>query len=88
LISSSKLPSQRNIVPRREILNVGVSLPNHSLRVSNCEWECLLTRLPHLKCFSLFSVRSSHLPFEMHQIGYVRSSLPILMHVVSIATPI
>jgi len=28
--------------------------------------ECLLTRLPHLKCITLGSVRSSHLPFGMH----------------------
>jgi len=46
-----------------------------------------LTRLPHLKCIRLGSVRSSHLPFKMHSDGYVRSSLPILMHVGSIATP-
>jgi len=35
----------------------------------------------------LDSVRSSHLPIKMHQVGYVRSSLLILMHVGSIATP-
>jgi len=34
------------------------------------KWECLLTRLPHLKCICLSSVRSS---------------LPILMHVGSVA---
>jgi len=26
----------------------------------------ILTRLPHLKCIRLGSVRSSHLPFKMH----------------------
>jgi len=50
--------------------------------------ECLLTKLPHLKCIRLGSVRSSHLPFEMKKVGYVRSSLPMLMHVGSIATPL
>jgi len=35
----------------------------------------------------LSSMRSSHLPFKMHQVGYVRSSLLTLMHVGSIATP-
>jgi len=49
-------------------------------------WECLFTRLPLLKCISLGYVRSSHHPFEMHKLGPVRSSLPILMHVGSIAT--
>jgi len=38
-------------------------------------------------CIRLGSVRSSHLPFKMHLFVYVRSSLPILMHVGSIATP-
>jgi len=28
--------------------------------------KCLLTRLPHLKCIRLGSVRSSHPPFKMH----------------------
>jgi len=28
--------------------------------------ECLLTRLPHIKRIRLGSMRSSHLPFEMH----------------------
>jgi len=46
-----------------------------------------MTRLPHLKWTRLGSVRSSHLPFEMHEVGYERSSLPILMHIGSIATP-
>jgi len=46
-----------------------------------------LTRLPHLKCIRLGSVRSSHLPFKKHKVGYVRSSLPILMHVGSVAAP-
>jgi len=32
-------------------------------------------------------MRSSHLPFKVHYVGYVRSSLPIFMHVGSIATP-
>jgi len=35
----------------------------------------------------LGSVRSSHLPFEMHSVGYVRSDLPIIIHVGSIAMP-
>ena len=48
--------------------------------------ECL-TQLPHLKCIKLGSVRSSHRPFKMHHIGYVLSSLTILMLVGSIATP-
>jgi len=33
------------------------------------------------------SARSSHLPFKMHKVGHVRSSLPILKHFGSIATP-
>jgi len=33
-------------------------------------------------------VRSSHLPFKMHYASYVRSSLPVLMYVGSIATPL
>jgi len=52
------------------------------------------TKTEHIKkCVSidptarLCSVRSSHLPFQMRQVGYVRSSLPILMHVGSKATP-
>ena len=49
--------------------------------------ECLLTRLPHLKCIRLGSVRSSLLPFKMHKVGYVRSNVPIPMHARSIATP-
>jgi len=49
--------------------------------------ECLLTRLPHLKCISLGFVRSSHLQYKMHYVGYVHSSLPTLMYVGSIATP-
>jgi len=36
----------------------------------------ILTRLPYLKGIRLGSVRSSHLPFKMHQVGYVRPSLP------------
>ena len=32
-------------------------------------------------------MRSSHLAFKMHEVGYVRSSLPTLVHVGSIATP-
>ena len=34
-------------------------------------------------------MRSSHLPFKMHEVGYVRSSLLpcMVMHVGSIATP-
>jgi len=44
---------------------------------------CLSTRLPHLKCIRLGSVRLSHLPFEVsvHEVGYVRSSPTKLMHV-------
>ena len=41
-------------------------------------WECLLIRLLHSKCIRLGSVRSSHLPFKMYNVGYERSSLPIL----------
>jgi len=52
---------------------------------SNKFWE--LTQLSHLKCIRLGSVRSSHLPFKMHEVGYVRLSLPILMQV-RVATPI
>jgi len=48
--------------------------------------ECLLTRLHHLKCIRLSSVRSSRLLFKMHWVGYERLSLPVLMHVGSIAT--
>ena len=44
--------------------------------------------LPHIKCIRLGSVRSMHLPFKMHEVGYVHPSLPILMHVGSIATPL
>ena len=36
--------------------------------------ECLLTRLLHFKFIALGSVRSSHLPFKMHYVGYVRAS--------------
>ena len=36
-----------------------------SMLLLNFKWECLLTRLPHLKCVRLCSVRSSHLPFKM-----------------------
>ena len=44
----------------------------------------ILTRLSHLR---FGSVRSSHLQFKKkHLIGYVRSSLPTLMHVGLIAT--
>jgi len=43
------------------------------------ETECLLTRLPQIKCIRLGSVRSSLLPFKMHWVGYVRSSLPTLI---------
>ena len=50
------------------------------------DWEHLLTRLPHLECMG--SVHSSHLPFKMHQVCYVHSSLPLLMYVGSIATPL
>jgi len=32
--------------------------------------ECLLTRLPPLKCIMLGSMRSSHLPFKMHWVGF------------------
>jgi len=31
--------------------------------------DYLLTRLPHLKCIRLGSVRASHLPFKMHHVG-------------------
>ena len=33
--------------------------------------------IAHLKCIRLGSSRSRHLPFKMHQVGYVRSSLLI-----------
>jgi len=58
-----------------------VQVTSHILR------ECLLTRLPRLKCIRLGSVPSSHFPLKMPLVGYVRRSLPILMHVGSIATP-
>jgi len=45
-----------------------------------------LTQLPHLKCIRFGSVRSSHPSFKMHKVVYVHLSLPILMHVWSIAT--
>jgi len=48
--------------------------------------ECLLTRLPHLKCIRLGYVGSSHLAFKMHYVGYVRSILHILMYIGSIET--
>jgi len=32
--------------------------------------ECLLTRLPRLKCIGLGSVRSSHLPFRIYYVGF------------------
>ena len=41
-----------------------------------------------LKCFRVVSVRSNHLPFKEYQADQARSSLPILMHVGSIATPL
>jgi len=40
-----------------------------------------------MKCISFGSVRSSHPPFKMQYVSYVRSSLLILMHVGSIGTP-
>jgi len=30
---------------------------------------------PHLKCIGLVPVRSSHLPFEMYQVGFLRLNL-------------
>ena len=33
--------------------------------------------LPHFECIRLVSVRSSHLPFKMHQVS-VRSRLPCI----------
>ena len=47
-----------------------------------------MTRLPHIKCIRLCSVRSSHLEFKMHQVDFVHLILPIIMHVGSIATPL
>jgi len=37
--------------------------------------ECLLTRLSHLKCIRLGSVRSSHLPFRIRLVTCVQVSL-------------
>ena len=42
---------------------------------------------PHSKCIRLGSLRSSHLPFKMHLVCHVRSSLLLLIHFGSIATP-
>jgi len=39
------------------------------------------------KVIWLDSMRSSHVPFKMYKVGYVRSSLPTIMHVGSVATP-
>ena len=47
--------------------------------------ECLLTRLGHLKCIRLCVQVTSNV--KVHQFGYVRSSLHMLLHVGSIATP-
>ena len=36
--------------------------------------------LPHLKCIRLVSVRSSHLPFNMHQVGFRAFKSPLCDH--------
>ena len=47
----------------------------------NFRGECQLPQLPHIKCIRLGAVLSSHLPFKMHYVGYVRSKLHKLIHV-------
>ena len=42
--------------------------------------EVTIQMLPHLKCIELVSVRSSHLPFTMHQVGFCAFMSPLYQH--------
>ena len=50
--------------------NAKQRIPPSKFKMQFFDRECLLTRLPRLKCIRLSYVRSSHLPSKVYQIGF------------------